>query len=202
MYIRRACLVVIIIPTVIRSESRAEAMICSCCATVSICISHSSSLVLSQLILASPLCAIWFFSPLYNLLAQVLLPRFWSFVFRSLSIPSFLPSFLWSLWGSRLGAKRSGTGQRTLQIPHCESSQKWQGPGNYNGWRKKMAPWYGRSVGRPAKSATVSLPLSPATFKRVYQGASWWLIAGITANLDRPLSRSCSNLFDCWNPIL
>lgn len=73
MYIRRACLVVIIIPTVIRSESRAEAMICSCCATVSICISHSSSLVLSQLILASPLCAIWFFSPLYNLLAQVLL---------------------------------------------------------------------------------------------------------------------------------
>jgi len=49
-------------------------------------------------------------------------------------------------------------------------AQKWQGPGNYNGWRKKMAPRYGWLVGRPAESATVSLPLSPATFKHVYQG--------------------------------
>lgn len=92
--------------------------------------------------------------------------------------------------------KKTGTGQRTHQVPHCESPQKWQGPGNYNGWRKKMAPWYGRSVGRPAESATVSLPLSPATFKRVYQAALWWLIAGITANLDRrQFSPNRSSLF-------
>lgn len=95
--------------------------------------------------------------------------------------------------------ERGNARTRYFTVPWARvGAQKWQGPGNYNGWRKKMAPRYGRPAGWPGRS-TERLSLSPLPFlspfrqqppKRVCIGERRWLIAGIATNLDRPGSGS------------
>lgn len=69
-------------------------------------------------------------------------PRFWSFVLRSSPVP---PLTYWLLWRSRRGAREQARGNAHIRYLTAGPmpQQKWQGSGNYNGWRKKMAPQYG-----------------------------------------------------------